>query len=49
MGESVTDAAYHHELEVVLIVSFVPPCASSDELPKMRFVKQFVGSAFTYK
>ena len=48
-GESITDAPYYHEL--ILIISFVPPppSVSSDELPKMRFVKEFVDSAFVYK
>jgi hypothetical protein len=49
-GKSITGALapYHHEH--ILIVSFVPPhpSASSDELPKMRFVMEFVDSAFFY-
>jgi hypothetical protein len=49
MGESIAGAPYHHEL--ILIISFVPPppSASSDEVPKMCFVKEFVDSAFSYK
>jgi hypothetical protein len=32
------------------MISFVPPpSASNDELPKMRFVKEYVDSALTYK
>ena len=48
-GETISDAPYLHEY--VLIVSFVPPppSASSDALPKMRFVKEFVDSTFSYK